>query len=51
VTAGDAEIRAIVALQGKPTKVVTLKGKLPGGGERRLKIGVDSTGAVDASLE
>jgi serine/threonine protein kinase len=51
VTAGDAEIRVIVALQGKPTKVVTLKGKLPGGGERRLKIGVDSTGAVDASLE
>jgi len=51
VTAGDSEIRAIVSLEGRPTKVVTLQGNLPGGRERRLKIGVDASGTVDMTLE
>jgi hypothetical protein len=51
VAAGDAEIRVIVALDGMPTKVVTLQGNLPGGRERRLKIGVRADGTVDTILE
>ena len=50
VASGDTDLRVIVALEGRPTKVLTLQGNLPGGKSRTLQVRVDAAGASTAKL-
>ena len=50
VPSGDADLRVIVSLEGRPTKVLTLQGNLPGGKSRTLQVRVDTTGLATAKL-
>jgi serine/threonine protein kinase len=50
VKAGDNDLRVIVALDGKPTKVLTVQGNLPGGKSKTLQIRIDPNGVATATL-
>jgi serine/threonine-protein kinase len=50
VKAGDTDLRVIVALDGKPTKVLTVQGNLPGGKARTLQVRIDPNGVATATL-
>jgi len=51
VPAGEARLRVIVALDGKPTRVIQAAGSLAGGSTHTLVVRVDADGNATGTLQ